>query len=113
MSKKHLASSNLTFLSNCDGQKRFSQNERRTTDLQNVASDFLLFAPGLRYALSKSKKSEAMNMMNKCAKFHKDSPSGKTVNLISRARLNFQRRLILCVLMQAGNFGCAFNQLFI
>ena len=108
----------LNFLSNCDGQKRFSQNERRTTDLQNFASDFLLFAPGLSYALSKSKKSEAMNMMNKCAKFHKDSPSGKKVNSISRAGLNFQRRLILCTtlyrnLMQAGNFGCTFNQLFI
>ena len=57
-------------------------------------------------------------MMNKCAKFHKDSPSGKKVNSISRAGLNFQRRLILCTtlyrnLMQAGNFGCTFNQLFI
>ena len=33
-----------------------------------------------------------MNMMNKCAKFHKDSPSDKKSNSISRARLNFRRR---------------------
>ena len=32
--------------------------------------------------------------MNKCAKFHGDSPKGKKV--ISRARLNFRRRPILC-----------------
>ena len=38
---------------NCDRQKRFSQNERRRVDLQNVASDFLIFAQGLRYDLSK------------------------------------------------------------
>ena len=35
--------------------------------------------------MTKIKKSEAnfvaMNMMNKCAKFHKDSPSGKKVKL--------------------------------
>ena len=56
-----------------------------------------------------------MNMMNKCAKFHKDSPSGKKVkfNLPS----NFRRRPILCTtlyrnLKQAGNFGSAFDQLF-
>ena len=41
----------------------------------------------------KIKKSEAiffaMNMMNKCAKFHKDSPSGKIVkfNLLSAIEL--------------------------
>ena len=29
----------------CDRQKRFSQNERRRVDLQNVASDFLIFCP--------------------------------------------------------------------
>ena len=28
----------------CDRHKRFSQNERRRVDLQNVASDFLIFA---------------------------------------------------------------------
>ena len=31
----------------------------------------------------------AMNMMNKCAKFHKDSPSDKKLHSISRVRLNF------------------------
>ena len=38
--------------SNCDRQKRFSQNERRA-DLQNFASELLIFAPGLSYDLSK------------------------------------------------------------
>ena len=41
---------------NCDRQKRFSQNERRRAgwvDLQNVASDFLIFAKGPSYDLSK------------------------------------------------------------
>ena len=37
----------------CDRQKRFSQNERRRVDLQKVASDFLIFAQGLSYGLSK------------------------------------------------------------
>ena len=50
--KGHLAPSNLTFLINCDRQKRFSQNERRRADLP-VASDFLIFAQGLSYALLK------------------------------------------------------------
>ena len=61
-----------------------------------------------------------MNMMNKCAKSHKDSPSDKKVqfNLRSRARLNFRRRPILCTtlywnLMQASNFGGTFDQLFL
>ena len=31
----------------------FSQNERRRIDLQNVASDFLIFAQGISYDLSK------------------------------------------------------------
>ena len=34
-------------------QKRFSQNERRRADLPNAASDFLIFALGLSYDLSK------------------------------------------------------------
>ena len=47
--------------------------------------------------------------MNKCAKFHKDSPSDKKLNSISRERLNFRRWPILCTtlyrnLMQASNF---------
>ena len=37
----------------CDRHKRFSQNERRRIDLQNLASDFLIFAEGLSYDLSK------------------------------------------------------------
>ena len=56
--------------------------------------------------------------MNKCAKFHKDSPSDKKLNSISRARLNFQSRPFLCTtlyrnLMQASNFGGTFDQLFL
>ena len=34
----------FNFFINCDRQKRFSHNERRGADLQNVASDFLNFA---------------------------------------------------------------------
>ena len=56
--------------------------------------------------------------MNKCAKFHKDSPSGKKVkfNLPSAIQVNFRRRPILCTilyrnLMQASNFGSTFDQL--
>ena len=49
----HLAPSNLTFFINCDRQKRFLQNERRRAGLQNFASDFLIFACGLSYDLSK------------------------------------------------------------
>ena len=37
----------------CDEHKRFSQNERRRIDLQNVASDFLIFVQGLSYDLLK------------------------------------------------------------
>ena len=95
----------VNFFINCDRHKRFSQNERRKADLQNAASDFLIFAQGLSYDLSKlgddftpffrlwktitkcldqqlnnlRQRFVAMNMMNKCAKFHKDSPSGKKV----------------------------------
>ena len=43
----------FNFFINCDGQERFSQNERRRADLQNLASDFLIFAWGLSYDLSK------------------------------------------------------------
>ena len=43
----------FNFFINCDRQKRFSQNERRRVDLQKNASDFLIFAWGLRYDLSK------------------------------------------------------------
>ena len=34
----------FNFFINCDRHKRFSQNERRRIDLQNFASDFLIFA---------------------------------------------------------------------
>ena len=50
--KRHLAPPNLTFLLIAI-DKRFSQNERKRADLQNVASDFLIFAWGLSYDLSK------------------------------------------------------------
>ena len=43
----------FNFFINCDRLKQFSQNERRRVDLQNVASDFLIFAKGLSYDLSK------------------------------------------------------------
>ena len=34
------------FFIDCDRQKRFSQNERRRADLQNVSSGFSVFALG-------------------------------------------------------------------
>ena len=43
----------FNFFIDCDRQKRFSQNERRRADLQNAASDFLIFALGLSYDLAK------------------------------------------------------------
>ena len=57
-------------------------------------------------------------MLNKCAKFLRDSPSGKKLNLISRERLNFRRQPILCTtlyrnLKQASNFGGTIDQLFL
>ena len=53
MSKKAPRSVKFNFFTSCDRQKRFSQNERRRADVQNIASDFLIFVPGLRYGLSK------------------------------------------------------------
>ena len=46
MSKKGtpLRSVEFNFFINCDRHKRFSQNKRRRADLQNKASDFLIFA---------------------------------------------------------------------
>ena len=38
---------NLTFFINCDRHQRFSQNERRRADLQNVASVFLVLPSDL------------------------------------------------------------------
>ena len=53
MSKRAPRSVEFNFFTTCDRQKRFSQNERRRANLQNVASNFLIFAPGLSYGLSK------------------------------------------------------------
>ena len=51
--KKSTCSVEFNFFINYDRQKRFSQNERRRVDLQNAASEFLIFAQGLSYGLSK------------------------------------------------------------
>ena len=98
----------FNFFINCDRQKRFSQNERRRADLQKVASILLIFAQGLSYDLSKFSDNftpffstlkdhnwvpwqklknlrhpfVARSMLNKCAKFHGDSPSSKKVKFI-------------------------------
>ena len=53
MSKKAPRFVKINFLTNCDRLKRVLQIERRRADLQHVASDFLILAPGLSYALSK------------------------------------------------------------
>ena len=47
MSKRAPCSVECIFFINCNRHKRFSQNERRRADLQNVASDFLIFARDL------------------------------------------------------------------
>ena len=44
MSKRAPRSVEFNFFIICDRHKRFSQNERRRVDLQNAASDFLIFA---------------------------------------------------------------------
>ena len=53
MSKRAPHSVEFNFFIHCDRQKRFSQNGRRRADLQKCASDFLIFALGLSYDLSK------------------------------------------------------------
>ena len=53
MSKRPPRSVELNFFIHCDKQNRFSQNESRRADLQPAASDFLVFAKGLSYDLSK------------------------------------------------------------
>ena len=40
----HLGDAKMSKNGTCDRHKRFSQNERRRADLQNFASDFLIFA---------------------------------------------------------------------
>ena len=59
-----------------------------------------------------------MNMMNKCAKFHKDSLSRKKFEFNLPSAIELRRRPILCTtlyrnLMQASNFGGLFDQLFL
>ena len=55
MSKKGTHFVEFNFLTNRNRRKRFSQNKRRA-DLQNGASDFLIFAPGLSYVLVRLSK---------------------------------------------------------
>ena len=45
--KKPPRSVEFTFFCYCDRLKRFLQNDRRRADLQNVASDFVLFVYSL------------------------------------------------------------------
>ena len=57
-------------------------------------------------------------MMNKCAKFHKDSPSGKKVKFNLPSAIELSETPILCTtlyrnLKQASNFGGTFDQLFL
>ena len=61
-----------------------------------------------------------MSIMNKCTKFHKDSPSDKKVqfNLLSANELSETSVLILCTilyrnLMQVSNFDGTFDELFL
>ena len=60
-----------------------------------------------------------MNMMNKCAKFHGDSPSDKKVklNLPSAIELSetavFVYNFVYRNPMQVSNFGGTFDQLFL
>ena len=60
----------------------------------------------------------AMNMMNKCAKFHKDSPSDKKVKLNLPSAIELLETAVLCTTlyrnpMQVSNFGGTFDQLFL
>ena len=59
-----------------------------------------------------------MGMMNKCAKFHKDSLSGKKVKLNLASAIELSETAILCTTLyrnpiQASNFGGTFDQLFL
>ena len=94
-------------------------------DLSKFSDDFTPFFrlwKTVTKCLGKNKKNlrqgfVAMNMMNKLAKFHKDSPSDKKLNSIFRAQSNFPRRPNLCTtlyrnLKQSNNFGGTFDQLF-
>ena len=57
-----------------------------------------------------------MNMMNKCAKFHKDSPRSKKVKFNLARAIKLSETAVLCTalyrnLMQASNFDGTFDQL--
>ena len=59
-----------------------------------------------------------MNMMNKCAKFYKDIPSGKKVKFNLARAIELSDTAVLCTTlyrnpMQASNFGGTFDQLFL
>ena len=53
ISKKAPRFVEFNFFTNRKRRKRFSQNERKRADLQKFASNFLIFAWGLSYDLSK------------------------------------------------------------
>ena len=95
-------------------------------DLLKFSDDFtpfLLLWKTITKSLGKTQKSEPLfcgHELNKCSKFHEDSPSGKKVkfNHISRVRLNFRRQAILSTAlhrnpMQASSFGGTFDELFV
>ena len=59
-----------------------------------------------------------MNMLNKCAKFHKDSPSGKKVKFNLARAIELLEAAVFVYnlyrnLKQASNFGGTFDQLFL
>ena len=59
-----------------------------------------------------------MNKMNKCVKFHKDSPSDKKVKLNLPSVIELSETAVLCTTlyrnpMQVSNFGGTFDQLFL
>ena len=134
----------FNFYIDCDRHKRFSQNERWRADVQKLASAFLIFACRLSYDISKfsddftpffrlwktitmspgknlknlSQILVAMNMMNKFAKFQKDSPSDKKVKFTLPSAIKPSETAVLCTtlyinLMQEGNFGGTVDQLFL
>ena len=60
----------------------------------------------------------AMNMMNKCAKFQKDSLSDEKVKFNLPSAIELSETAVLCKTlyrnpMQASNFGGIFDQLFL
>ena len=60
----------------------------------------------------------AINMMNKCAKFHKDRPSDKKVKLNLPSAIELSETAVLCTTLcrnpkQLSNFGGTFDQLFL